>query len=159
MIAAAALARLASLGEILEAMSRENVEIVRRYFDALNRGGSIALDAVRAFCDSGVEFHEFSADEGDQVYSGQEEVWRHLEEKYLEEFAEPPKEYRFDVEQLFDAEDEVVAVFYERHHGWVSGADIAMQVGWVFKFRHGKIVQVSVYEDREDALKSVGLLR
>jgi hypothetical protein len=33
---------------------------------------------------------------------GHDEVERHFEDKYLEDLTGPPKEYHFDVEQLFD---------------------------------------------------------
>lgn len=139
-------------------MSKENVDIVRRYFDALNRGGSIAIDTVRAFCDPEVSFEDHSNPD-ESVFKGHDEVERHFEDKYLEDLTGPPKEYHFDVEQLFDTNDEVVAVFFERHHGWVSGSDITMRVGWVFSFRARKIVRVQVFPDREDALRAVGLIR
>ena len=139
-------------------MSAENVDIVRRYFDALNRGGSIAIDTVRAFCDPEVSFEDLSDPHG-SVVRGHVELERHFEDKYLEDLTGPPKEYHFDVEQLFDTNDEVVAVFSEHHHGWVSGSDITLRVGWVFSFRARKIVRVQVHPDREDALRAVGLLR
>lgn len=139
-------------------MSKDTVEIVRRYLDALNRGGSIAVDTVRAFCDPDVVWEDHSDPGEGQRFRGHEEIERHIEDKYLEELTGPPKEYHFDVEQLFDTEDEVVAVFNEHHHGWVSGADISLRVGWVFTFRGSKIVRVQVFPDREDALRAVGLL-
>jgi ketosteroid isomerase-like protein len=140
-------------------MSKQNVDIVRRYFDALNRGGSIAIDTVRAFCDPEITFEDHSGPDGGSVFRGHDDLERHLEDKYLEDLTGPPKEYHFEVEQLFDTNDEVVAVFYEHHHGWVSGSDITMRVGWVFSFRGRNIVRVQVFPDREDALRAVGLLR
>jgi ketosteroid isomerase-like protein len=134
-------------------MSRENVEIVRGIYDAVARRDGVtpfevyAEDIVWDMSNSrrtliGIE----------PVYHGHEGVrqfWRDA----LSVFAEADLE----VDELIDAGDQVVAVTRERGVGRGSGIPVGSTAVSVWTLANGKVTQVQVFDERQEALEAAGL--
>jgi ketosteroid isomerase-like protein len=99
-------------------MSRENVEIVRRLYDAV-AGRDTAT--VLALYDPDVEWdftrHPFGPLLGGVVYRGHEGLRR-----FFGEMHEVWKGVEWELEQVFDAGEHVVTVVNQRVRGRTSGA-------------------------------------
>jgi ketosteroid isomerase-like protein len=68
------------------------------------------------------------------------------------------RDARFDIEAITQAEDGSVLLIAKHHAiGRASGAGIKGEVVWHYRLRDRKIVWLRAYEDREEALKAVGL--
>src|SRR3954451_15828623 len=105
-------------------MSLENVEIVRRFVEDFNQGG---VDALVDFSDPEIECREDPKFPQAEVYRGRDAVVRQARE-FFESFSE----YRTEIEDLFAADDKVVAVCHEIGRGQASGAPVDRRVGWIF---------------------------
>jgi ketosteroid isomerase-like protein len=128
-------------------MSQENVEVVRRLYEA--QGGS-ELDAVtEAVCDPDIEWQ---ASEGFGVLHGREAVLR-----IFEDFSEAFEEWRVVAEELIDAGDEVVGVTHQHGSGKASGAVVDARYAIVFTVHANRIVRAREYATRTEALEAVGL--
>src|SRR5262245_47377329 len=136
-------------------MSEENVEVVRRAFDAFNRGG------VDACVSEGVWSPEIVWDvtpsriPGLGAYRGQEEVRRFFEEDWFGTF--PFDEWEVVLEEVIDAGDRVVGMSRQHGRGASSGAVAEQEVAQIATLRDGQIVRVVTYLDRAEALEAAGL--
>jgi ketosteroid isomerase-like protein len=134
-------------------MSQENVELVRGVYDAVAR-----RDAETPF--------EFYAEDivwdmsnwrraylySQPVYHGHEGVrqaWRDV----LSAFGE----IDFEVEELVDAGDRVLAVIHEREIGRASGVPVEATHLAVWTLAEGKVIRLQVFDDRQEALEAVRL--
>jgi ketosteroid isomerase-like protein len=86
------------------------------------------------------------------VYRGRDEVVRNFRE-----FTASFEYYRFEIEDLRDAGDKVMAIMRERARGKASGLEVDRRSGFVTTFRDGKVVSLEIYLDPADALEAVGL--
>jgi ketosteroid isomerase-like protein len=111
-------------------MSQENVDLVRRLYEA---HGGPELDAVtEVVCDPDIEWR---ASEGFGVLNGRIAVLRHFED-----FSEAFEDWRVVAEELIDAGDEVVGVTHGRGRGKASGAVVDAHYAIVFTVRANMIV-------------------
>jgi ketosteroid isomerase-like protein len=137
-------------------MSQENVEQLRRAGEAFNRGD---IEGALAIIDPPPEFEFVPAGVfiapgiGDVhgVQHGPEELRRGLE--FWDQFDEP----RFDVHELIDAGDQVVAWATLRGRGKQSGAEVGWDVWAVWTVREGRFVRWETFPDRHAALEAAGL--
>jgi ketosteroid isomerase-like protein len=86
------------------------------------------------------------------VYRGHEgvrECWREI----LSVFGE----IDFKVEKLIDAGDQVLAVIREREIGRGSGAPVESTHLAVWRLADGKVNQMQIFDDRQQALEAAGL--
>jgi uncharacterized protein len=129
-------------------VSRENVEIVERFFEHWNETGEppwahIDPDAV------------FEIDPGSFVggtYRGHEGI-RELLRLTDEVFAE----FRYQVNELIDAGDSVIVLGRIYARGVQSGATGTQHGALLFRCRDGRIVAYRSYLRREEALEAAGL--
>jgi ketosteroid isomerase-like protein len=128
-------------------MSEQNVEAVRRAWEAFNRGD---LDAFFADVAPDVEFEEDPAFPEAAVFRGREEI-----RTYLAGFQEAMADHRFEIEELRDLGDRVLALVRETARGTSSGADVDQRPAFLYVFRDGLIVRVRAYLDRAEALAAV----
>jgi ketosteroid isomerase-like protein len=132
-------------------MSEENVELVQRAFEALNRrdvDGFLELASPEAVQD-------WSRAVGPQagVYRGPDEV-----AQFLRSWWDAFDESVIVVDELVDAGDQVVAVFHGRQRGRASGVEIEGRgAALVWSLRDGKIDSATLYQQRDEALEAVGL--
>jgi ketosteroid isomerase-like protein len=67
------------------------------------------------------------------------------------------REIDYKVEELIDAGDQVLATIREREVGRASGAPVEVTTLAVFTLADGKVTQLQVFDDRQQALEAVGL--
>jgi ketosteroid isomerase-like protein len=134
-------------------MSEENVEIVRRVYDAVARRDT---DAVLAFYDREVEWDfthgPVGAFLGRRVYRGHADLrnwWR--------EWYEAWEDYEPELEEVVDAGEHVISVVRARARGRTSGIEIHSHPAGVWTIREGKVVRVAWFGSRHEALKAAGL--
>jgi ketosteroid isomerase-like protein len=134
-------------------MSEENVDVVRRLYDASARRDDVTpfevyaedivfdiSNARRAFLYMRPTYHG---------HEGVREYWR----ENVSAFGE----IDFEVEELIDAGNQVLAVIREREVGRASGVPVGATHLAVYTLSDGKITQMQVFDDRQQALEAAGL--
>jgi ketosteroid isomerase-like protein len=130
-------------------VSQENVEIVRRAWEAFNRGD---LDAFMADVAEDAEFEEDPAFPEAGVFRGRDEVVA-----YVRGFQEQMRDHRFEVEEVRDLGDKVLALLHETARGASSGIGVDQRPAFLYEFKEARITRVRAYLHRSEALKAVGL--
>jgi ketosteroid isomerase-like protein len=130
-------------------MSLENVKIVKQVFDAYNRRD---LPGMEALHDSDVEL-DWSASRGfvAGVYRGFGEFLRFWTAYFaaFEEIAAEP-------ERFIDAGESVIVPNVVHMRGR-DGIEVTARSTLVFTLRDGKVTRICLYQERDEALKAVGL--
>ena len=132
-------------------MSQENVEIVRRSWEAWSRGD---LGSVLESYDPEIEW-DMSSYLGwpeAQLYRGHKAV-----HAFFEQWLGAWESYEAEVKELIDAGDRVVSLGWQRGRFGGSEAAVEMQYAQVFTLGEGKIVRVQVHSDPAKALEDAGL--
>jgi ketosteroid isomerase-like protein len=134
-------------------MSRENVEIVRRVYDAAARHDAAT---VVALYDPEVEWDNSRLPEasllGRRVTRGHEGL-----RSLFREWYEAWESFEDDCEELIDAGQHVISVVTRRGRGRASGAETTARRGGVWTLREGKIVRVVWFPSPEEALEAAGV--
>jgi ketosteroid isomerase-like protein len=132
-------------------MSQENVEIVRRIYDALGRP-----DIVATLWDPDVEFDVsrdiWAAVVGGGHYRGTDGVRNWMLDLYG-----AWEQLNVDCEELIDAGEEVVSVLSVRGRGKASGIEVGYNPAGIWTIHRGKVVRVVWFATRAEALQAVGL--
>ncbi len=128
-------------------MSRGNVEIVRRAWEAFERRES---ESVFGLYDPEVEIH--GGLDGNEVYRGLGGV-----REFFRDWLAVWDDYGSEVEEWIDAEENVIAVMRIWGRGKKSGAAVEQRRSHVWTLREGKLWQLRVYATKAEALKAVGL--
>jgi ketosteroid isomerase-like protein len=129
-------------------MSQENVEIVRRAYETVNATGQPDY----ALFHPALIYHP-RADEPDPSAH----VGRDAFERLLDGFLESFRELRFDVLELIDAGDRVIASTMIHGRGAASGASVEDAYIVVYRLRDGLVVEGWEYKTEQEALKAMGL--
>ena len=131
-------------------MSQENVEIVRRMFDAFNRYDF--EEATRQLAPD-AELH------GTVGGLTEGSLWRGPEQigDFFAQDREAWDERRLDAEQFIDAGDSVAVLMHEFRRGKGSGVEMETDTAMVFEVRDGRVVRIQGYMDRGEALEAAGL--
>jgi ketosteroid isomerase-like protein len=134
-------------------MSRENVELVRRVFDAVDRGDATT---ILALYDPEVEWDvsgsPFGRLIGGDVYRGHEGLRR-----WFRQYREAWENVEDHCEELIDAGDYVISLVTDRGRGLSSGVEVEWKQYGVWTIREGKIVRVAWFRERSEALEAAGL--
>ncbi len=130
-------------------MSRENVEIVRRFGDAWQRGD---LAAALSLVDDDVEWHDQAAIPDGALHHGPKAVQRHWDR-----WLAPWEEIDYEVEELRGSGECVLVVLRRRGRGKSSGIEVTDQVIHIYTLRNDRIVRFQGYSDKAEALKAAGL--
>jgi uncharacterized protein len=130
-------------------MSQENVEIVRRFIGAFNRGG---VEAALPFLDSEIEWNTTGIFVEPGTYRGHEGVVR-----YLGDVAAEFEDVHTEPEQLFDAGEQVVVPVRISGRGRQSGAAVDLTLTMVIVLRDGLVVHIRNYAEKAEALEAAGL--
>ena len=134
-------------------MSEENVEVVRRIYEAVERGD---VETVLGLYDPEIEWvfarSPFGGLLKSDVYRGHEGLKQMFRERYDDAW----REVEDDLEEVIDAGDRVVSVVSSYGRGRASGAEVRMTHAGVWTIRDGKVVRVE-WMSREDALEAAGL--
>ncbi len=134
-------------------MSRENVEIVRRIYEAVARDDA---DTVLSLYDPEVVW-DFSRSPFAPVlthvnYRGPDGL-RSFHRERLDAW----KDVVDDLDEVIDAGDVVVTVVTSHGHGRHSGAEVARRHAGAWTMDGGQVVHVAWFSTREEALQAVGL--
>jgi ketosteroid isomerase-like protein len=138
-------------GEILRAMSRENVEVVRRSTDAYNRRDvdemfeNWAQDAVLDWSNAR------SFDAG--IYRGHGEI-RAFTEGFFASWDEVRIELVYGPAEI---EDDVLIAENVTYMRGRDGIEVQARSAWLIKMRNGEQTSLKLYQTRQDALESAGL--
>ena len=131
-------------------MSQENVEIVRRAYDAIAQGD--IQGAVR-FVSPDFEYVASGEIPGlSGRYQGPAGFTRFLE-GFWGMFDEP----RFEIHELIENDDRVLVSLTMRGRGRQSGAEAQWRVFQVWTLRSGRTTYGQAYMTRAEALEAVGL--
>jgi uncharacterized protein len=130
-------------------MSQENVEIVRRVYDASLRGETEAVigqldPAVRADLSERV----FNPD----VYEGHDGFRR-----FLTEIDDVWDDFRLEPLEFIDAGSKVVVSHMVRGRGKESGVEVELPSTSVYTVRDGLVTEVHMYREHSRALEAAGL--
>jgi ketosteroid isomerase-like protein len=148
-------------------MSQENVEIVRRYFDAVKRGLDAHWDNPRSAA---------AAMSADELTPEQREVlgfthvdveWRNAFglifkgqldfAKGVDQLLEATNDFWIDVQEVTDlGGDRVIAVVRSAMKGKDSQIEVSQTVFSLMTLRDGLIVRAEEYLHRQEALDAVG---
>jgi uncharacterized protein len=126
-------------------MSQENVEAVRRCFEAYRRGdyvGASAFLAPNVVWEVGQELPAHGPASVRRMWKRWDSEWEELE-TVLEEF--------------IDAGDHVVVAVRYRGRGRVSGVEVNDRLFEVHTFRDGQCVRKIDFRERSEALEAAGL--
>ena len=133
-------------------MSQENVEVVRRVYDAAARRDA---EAVLALYDPEVELDSTRLglpDSARELYHGHDGLRR-----FFGEWHEAWGKIEYDYEELIEAGEQVISVVTRHAHGRASGVEVERSFALVWTLREGKVVRVVWFLTREEALEAVGL--
>jgi ketosteroid isomerase-like protein len=139
------------LDEKQQAMSEENVEIVRRVVEAFNDGG-IASEVTLSFFDAAAVFEEPPEQPAPGVAHGREEVSR-----MFTQFDDAWEEHHSRPDEIRKIDDERVLLLSLEHFRGRDGIEIDQPSGTLFTLRGGKIVRMQAFWDRATALEAAGL--
>jgi ketosteroid isomerase-like protein len=134
-------------------MSEENVEIVRRLYEAVGRHDT---EAVLSVYDPNVEV-DFSGGPlaslmGDNVYRGYDGLRKMVRDRYVDF-----ENVEDDCQELIDAGQRVISLVITRGRGRSSGIDSEIRQYGVWTIRKDKIVRIDWFYSREEALEAAGL--
>jgi ketosteroid isomerase-like protein len=125
-----------------------NVEIIRHAYEALNAG-----QPAYSIFHPALIYHP-RADEPDPSAH----VGRDAFERLLDGFLESFSELRFDLLEVIDAGDRVIASTMIHGRGAVSGASVEDAYVIVYRLRGGLVVEGWEYRTEQEALEAVGLI-
>src|SRR6266545_2705094 len=130
-------------------MSEENVEIVRRMYEAIGRD-----DWEGAFRDvhPDAEWETDPRVPNAGIYRGREEIQR-----FFEDQAAPFEESAIEPEEFFAQGDHVVAFVRVRRRPKGSTAEVEYRIGTLWTVRNGEIVRGQGFAERQKALEAAGL--
>jgi ketosteroid isomerase-like protein len=129
-------------------MSRENVEVARRWGEALNKRD---LDALDHLAHDHYELHN-PGTTGGGVRRGVDEVRR-----WAEGFFDAWQTYSLEVERIIDAGETVVVLGRVRARGKTSGVTLDAPRAYIHTIRDGRLARTQVFNDHAEGLEAVGL--
>ena len=131
-------------------MSQENVEIVRNAFHTF---GAEGIDAALSFCSPDVVWYPSDRWLDGPAYRGHDGM-RRLSAAFSENF----DDFRYEVHDIHDAQDRVVALVDMTGRIKRSESEVSQRRGFVLSgFRDGTFREVRAFPSWPEALKAVGL--
>jgi len=133
-------------------MSQENVEVevVRRFLDALLRGD---MDALLAETDPAIEIDDRDITLDTDRYRGHDGLFR-----WLEVWGTSWESWRVEDLDIRPVESgRVIALFVMCVTGKGSGVELDRRDAATFRLHDAKVVEIAYYNDQRQALEAVGL--
>jgi ketosteroid isomerase-like protein len=131
-------------------MSQENVEVIRRMFEAYARGG---FAAVAEFIHPDFEMTLMANHPlGGKTYKAGDAG------KAMLEFGESFEDFRAEAEEFIDAaNDRVVVAYHERGRARGGSVELDQVFGTLYSLRDGKIARMEWFDSLDEALEAAGL--
>ena len=129
-------------------MSQENVEIVRRGIEAVNRED---LEALLDLCDRQIEWWDRADDPGADVHRGHEGVAGFLTDLF------EAVQWHIEIDDCIDARDFVVVAVRLVGRGRASGASFDERQANTYRVRDGRVTEIREYREMSEALEAVAL--
>ena len=129
-------------------MSRENVEIIQRVYEAEDIE-ALALESMHP------EVELLGAIGG--IEEGTITVGREAVTQALDVDSDIWAERRLELREAIDAGDRVVALVHEYRRGKGSGVAVEADIALVYGFKEGKVVRIVPYMSQAEALEAAGL--
>jgi ketosteroid isomerase-like protein len=131
-------------------MPERNLELMRRFVEAFNARDA---QAIIALSDPSIEYHAaLGTAVGGGVFHGHDgllELFRAIEDVW--------DELRIEPEAYFELGEHALVFAAQYGRGRQSGAEVAMPIAGVVRWRDGLIVYAKGYPRREDALRELGV--
>jgi ketosteroid isomerase-like protein len=135
-------------------MSQENVDVVRRFIEALPQAqASGDWQPVLAEVDPDVEIEDLDISLDTERFRGHESVRRWIG-VWMESWESWGLE---DIEVRSVGKDRAIGLFLVLARGKGSGIELSRRDALVGTLRAGKITEITYYNDQEQALEAVGL--
>ena len=129
-------------------MSQANVEIVRRLYEAFDRGEA---DVALTYFDPEVVMDASHRVDG-RIGHGQRELI-----SILTEWLGTWDDWREEIEEVRDLGDRVLVTSTQRGRGKGSGVEWENRFAMLYEVRRGKITRWTIYDDLREALEAAGL--
>src|ERR1700726_272082 len=126
-------------------MSQENVERVRRAFEGFNAGQPVYSGVHPAV------IYDPRSDEPDPSAHVGLDAFERLNDGFVESF----RDLRFDVLELIDVSDRVIASTMMHGRGAASGVSVEDPYVFVYRLRDGLVVEGWEYRTRQEALDAL----
>ena len=130
-------------------MPPDIVDVARQVMDALGRRDS---DCLISLSHPDVEWHSFFALGEGGPYRGHDGS-----KQYMRDLSDAWEIGEAQVDQALAVGEVVLLVGRLHYRGRGSGVESAAAVGWILKFRAGKLVVFRAFHDPEQALEALGL--
>jgi uncharacterized protein len=128
-------------------VTRENVEILRSAYDALNNGD---IESALAVLAEDAEWREHSDLPEADAYRGRDAI-----RTFLVGYLDSWEEFRQETEELVDSEDRVAVLLRMEAKGKGSGIEVEGRYAHLWTMRAGKGVRVDAYADCDRALEAL----
>ena len=139
-------------------MSAENVELVRRLYEAVAARDS---EAVLSIYHRDLVWDHSHNSEMVGLTAGQSRTYHGHDglRRWARDFYEVFENVQAELEEVVDlGEERVLVLLNYRGRGRVSGIEVAfIQLAGIFMIRDGQVVRVDWYRDKADALEDAGL--
>jgi ketosteroid isomerase-like protein len=133
------------------AMTQENVDLLMRAYEYVERTGKVLPEAVQPdFAWDTTTFRGAILLPG--TFVGVEEI-----NAWLADWLGGFEDWSPDVEEVFDAGDRVVAIVRQHGRPKHGGPEVEMHFAQVWTFRDGLISRMEMYADRSESLEAAGL--
>jgi ketosteroid isomerase-like protein len=133
-------------------VSEENVEVIRRLWEAVDRRDR---EAVFAFYDPDIVWQNHTGgalELQDVSYRGHEAV-----RQFWRDWLEPFESFEAHAEEFIDAGNKVIVPWRAAARGKASGAAVEMHRSNVYSISNGRVNRVDVFETKAEALTAAGL--
>src|ERR687898_1660924 len=131
-------------------MSQEIPDLLRRAFEYVEKTGEILREAVHP--DFVWDTTTFRGAIRPGTYVGVDEV-----NEWLADWFESFENWSLDIEEVFDAGDQVVTIVRQHGKAKHGGPEVEMRFAQVWTFRDGRGARMEMYADRNEALEAAGL--
>ena len=128
-------------------MSQENVEVVRRIYEAFAAGD---VAAILEAADPNIRCYDRPDRPGASVYSGHDGLL-----EFRESDRDVFENVRYEPSDFIDAGDHVVVRIRQTGRGKASSVPVEEVIANAWKLRDSKCVEVRVYSSEREALEAV----
>jgi ketosteroid isomerase-like protein len=128
-------------------MSEQDVEVVRRGFDAFAATGDFSADVLAE--DFVWDMSKFQDWPERQTYEGIEGA-----RGFLKDWVDAWDDWQLEVDSYHDAGDKVVTIMRQRGRSKSTGVEVDMKFAMLWTVRDGKEARMEMYSDPAEALEA-----